>query len=140
MFVTVYVDNVLFLGKNKNDIDSLKKHFMKIWECRDLGDTKEFLHMRILRSKGKILVDQKDYLQKVLQCFNLLNAKSVPTPLPEGYHPTPNKGTATPELHASYQQVIGSLLYIMIGMRPDIVFAVTKMAQYAANQSEDHLK
>ncbi len=88
---------------------------MAIWECRDLGDTKEFLHMCILRNKGRILVNQKDYLQKVLQHFNLINAKSVPTPLPEGYHPSPNKGSASPELHASYQQVIGSLLYIMIG-------------------------
>ena len=35
--------------------------------------------------------------------------------------------------------VIGSLLYLMLGTRPDIVFAVTKMAQFAANPSEDHL-
>src|ERR1700744_3153357 len=112
---------------------------MKIWECRDLGDTKEFLCMHILHSKGKILIDQKDYLQKVLQRFNLLNAKSVPTPLPEGYHPAPNMGTATPELRPSYQQVIGSLLYIMIGTRPDIAYAVTKMAQFAANPNKEHL-
>jgi hypothetical protein len=67
-------------------------------------------------TQGHILVDQKDYLQKVLQCFKLTNAKSVPTPLLEGYHPIPNKGTASSDLCASYQQVIGSLLYIMIGM------------------------
>jgi hypothetical protein len=59
---------------------------MKLWECRDLGDTQEFLHMRIIKNKkGQILIDQKDYLQKVLQHFKLKNAKSVPTPLPEGY-------------------------------------------------------
>ena len=135
----VYVDDVLFLGKSKKDIDSLKKRFMAIWECRDLGDTQEFLRMRILRSKGSIFLDQTDYLEKVLQRFKLTNAKSVPTPLPEGYHPMPNKGTASPELRASYQQVIGSLLYIMIGTRPDIAYAVTKLAQFAANPSEDHL-
>jgi len=112
--IIVYVNDVLFLGANKKDIASLKEHFMAIWECRDLGDTKEFLHMHILCNKGRILIDQKDYLQKVLQHFNLTNAKSVPTPLQEGYHPSPNKGSASPELCASYQQVIGSLLYIMI--------------------------
>ena len=111
----IYVDDVLFLRKSKKDIDSLKRRFMAIWECRNLGNTKEFLCMCILQSKGHIFIDQKDYLQKVLQWFNLTNAKSVPTPLLEGYHPTLNKGTATPELCASYQQVIGSLLYIMIG-------------------------
>src|SRR6266571_7399069 len=138
--IIVYVDDVLFLGANKKDIASLKECFMAIWECRDLGDTKEFLCMHILRNKGRILIDQKDYLQKVLQHFNLINAKSVPTPLPEGYHPSPNKGSASPELHASYQQVIGSLLYIMIGTQPDIAYDVTKMAQFAANPSEDHLQ
>src|SRR6266571_6210001 len=90
--IIVYVDDVLFLGANKKDIASLKERFMAIWECRDLGDTKEFLRMRILRNKGRILIDQQDYLQKVLQRFNLINAKSVPTPLPEGYYPSSNKG------------------------------------------------
>ena len=137
--IVVYVDDVLFFGKNKKDIDTLKKRFMKIWECRDLGDSQEFLRMRIKRHKGCILVDQCDYLKKVLQRFNLQNAKAVPTPLPEGYHPMPNKNQSTPDLRSQYQQVIGSLLYIMLGTRPDIAYAVTKLSQYAANPSEEHL-
>ena len=76
---------------------------------------------------------------KVLQQFNLQNAKSVPTPLPEGYLPQPNKGFVDPEIHMSFQQVIGSLLYIMLGTQPDIAFAVTKLSQYAANPLQDHL-
>jgi hypothetical protein len=87
--IVVYVDDVLFFGKNKKDINSLKQRFMKIWECRDLGDSQEFLRMRIKHRKGCILVDQCDYLKKVLQRFDLQNAKAVPTPLPEGYHPMP---------------------------------------------------
>jgi hypothetical protein len=112
---------------------------MKLWECRDLGDTQEFLRMCIIKNKGRIIVDQKDYLQKVLQRFKLENAKSVPTPLPEGYQPLPNKSSIDPEIRASYQQVIGSLLYIMLGTRPDIAYAVTKLAQFAANPSQEHL-
>ena len=113
--IIVYVDNVLFLGANKKDISSLKQRFMKIWECRDLGDTQEFLRMCIIKSNGQIKIDQVDYLNKVLQQFNLLNVKAPPTPLPEGYQPRPNTGSADPELHSKFQQVIGSLLYIMIG-------------------------
>ena len=137
--VIVYVDDVLFLGKDKTAINSLKERFMNVWECRDLGDTQEFLRMRIIKSKGRILVDQIDYLQKVLQRFNLINAKAVPTPLPEGYQPMPNKGAPNPEIRASFQQVIGSLLYIMLGTRPDIAYTVVKLSQFAANPTEDHL-
>ena len=95
--------------------------------------------MRIIKKNSSIFLDQKDYLQKVLQHFNLINAKSVPTPLPEGYQPQPNKGSPDPEIRVLYQQVIGSLLYIMIRMRPDIAYAVTKLSQFAANPTQDHL-
>jgi transposase InsO family protein len=137
--IIIYVDNVLFLGANKKDISSLKEHFMQIWECRDLGDTQEFLCMCIVKSKGHILIDQVDYLYKVLQRFKLINAKTVPTPLPEGYQPLPNKDPPNPELCSQFQQVIGSLLYIMIGTQPDIAYAVTKLSQFAANPNKDHL-
>ena len=39
IIINVYVDDVLFIGAKKKDISSLKQCFMKIWECRDLGDT-----------------------------------------------------------------------------------------------------
>ena len=38
-----------------------------------------------------------------------------------------------------YQSIIGSLLYVQIGTRPDISFAVSRLAQYAANPSPNHL-
>ena len=135
----VYVDDVLFLGADKTKLLRLKEQFMKAWECRDLGDAQEFLRMRIQRKGGKIYLDQTAYLQKVLQRFNIQNMKAVPTPLPEGYQPSPNTSTADPALRSKYQQVIGSLLYIMLGTRPDIAFAVTKLSQHAANPTEDHL-
>jgi hypothetical protein len=137
--IIIYVDDVLFLGANKKDISSLKEHFMQIWECRDLGNMQEFLHMCIVKLKGHILIDQVDYLHKVLQCFKLVNAKTVPTPLPEGYQPLPNKDPPNLELCSQFQQVIGLLLYIMIGTRPDIAYAVTKLSQFAANPNKDHL-
>ena len=69
----------------------------------------------------------------------MTNARPAPTPLPAGYIPAPNKGQATPELHSRFQTVIGSLLYLMLGTRPDLAFAVTKLAQFASNPSEEHL-
>jgi Reverse transcriptase (RNA-dependent DNA polymerase) len=43
----VYVDDVLFLGPKKKDLLHMKEEFMKKWECRDLGEAKEFLCMHI---------------------------------------------------------------------------------------------
>ncbi|PIL36305.1 hypothetical protein GSI_01968 [Ganoderma sinense ZZ0214-1] len=137
--VIVYVDDALFCGRDKKLVALLKARFMKKWECRDLGDAKEFLRMRITRIGRKIFLDQRTYLEKVLDRCGMTNARPALTPLPAGYIPAPNTGQATPELRSRYQKVIGSLLYLMLGTRPDLAFAVTKLAQHAANPTEDHL-
>jgi len=82
-----YVDVILFIGPNKSFIASKKAMFMELWECRNLGDCKEFLRMHIERRDGKIYVDQTFYLQKVLQRFGMTNARYAVTPLPAGYKP-----------------------------------------------------
>jgi hypothetical protein len=43
-------------------------------------------------------------------------------------------------MRSKYQSVIGSLLYIMLGTRPDIAFAVIKMSQFCANPTAEHLQ
>ena len=41
----IYIDNALFCSPNKAVVDSIKVQFMCKWECRDLGELKEFLRM-----------------------------------------------------------------------------------------------
>jgi hypothetical protein len=135
----VYVDDAMWFGKNRKLVDEKKKLFMDKWECRDLGDVKEFLHMRVTCDGHDVRLDQTVYLKKVLERFNMINAKPHPTPLPTGWSPKENKGQATARDIADYQCMIGSLLYLMLGTRPDISFAVTKLSQFSANPSQDHI-
>ena len=69
----------------------------------------------------------------------MADAKAAQTPLPTSYKPEPFDGTATVALQSQYQLVIGSLLYLMLGTCPDLAFAVTQMAKFAHNPSEEHL-
>ncbi len=46
-----YIDDILFIGPNKSFIASKKALFIKKWECRDLGEVKEFLKMRLVCKK-----------------------------------------------------------------------------------------
>ena len=135
----VYVDDAMFFGKNKTLVMKKKQEFMDTWECWDLGKVQEFLRMRIKRKGNKIYLDQVVYLEKVLERFGMQNAKATKPPLIEGYNPSENKEVVDPKLRAEYQSIIGSLLYLMLGTRPDICHAVTKLSQFAANPSQDHL-
>jgi hypothetical protein len=80
-----------------------------------LGNAQKFLHMCIRHKDGKIHLDQFTYLQKVIERFNLQNAKPASTPLPKGYQPSAVTENASATLCSKYQQVIGSLLYICRG-------------------------
>jgi len=60
------------------------------------------------------------FANAVLKRFNMQNVKEVSIPLPSEYNPVPNESPVNEKLHTKYQQVIGSLLYLMLGTRPDI--------------------
>jgi len=43
IYVIVYVDDALFIGKNLDHVIKKKIQFTKKWECCDLRECKEFL-------------------------------------------------------------------------------------------------
>jgi len=135
----IYIDDALFCGPNKAVVDVIKVQFMCKWEFRDLGEPNEFLRMQITCKGCTIHLDQCMYLQKVIERCGMLNAKSASTPLLAGYYATKNTEPVDADLHSCFRTVIGSLLYLMLGIRPNIAFAVTHLLRHATNPSQDHL-
>ena len=140
IMAVVYVDDVMFFGKNEKLVKKKKTLFMAKWECQDLRDVEGFLHMHITHTRTGITIDQCDYLEKVLTRFQLTNAKAAITPLQSNWEPKANTGKATAAEITRYQSIIGSLLYLMIRTCPDITFAVTHLLQFSTNPTEDHYK
>ena len=61
----------------------LKRKLANSFAMKDLGATKKILGMRIKRDKKnkKLTLSQSEYIEKVLERFNMQNAKPVSTPL-----------------------------------------------------------
>jgi len=112
---------------------------MARWECRDLSETIEFLGMHISCDckNQKIFIDQCEYLEKVLACFNIVTNPTHTLLLSE-FSFKPNEKQYDPKFCQKYQQLVSSLMYLIISSRPDIGFAVVKLAQQMANPSKDH--
>ena len=51
---------------------------------KDLGNASHILGMRIVRDRDKklLFLSQTEYINKVLECFNMTGGKSLSTPLP----------------------------------------------------------
>jgi hypothetical protein len=100
--------------------------------------------MRIVRNRPNkiIYIDQSAYVSEILERFGMVDAHTHNTPLPAGaeVHLVKYDGEAADSDIRHFQVLIGCLMYLQIGTRPDIAFAVSRLAQYAANPSPQHYK
>ena len=83
---------------------------------------------------------QSQYIQKVLQRFGMADCKPVATPLPEK---AILQAASDDEVEAAwnhpYLQVIGSVMYAMLGTRPDIAYAISTLSHYASRPGTQHV-
>jgi ATP-binding cassette subfamily B (MDR/TAP) protein 1 len=80
------------------------------------------------RSKRKIWLSKKNYLRKVLRRFDMQDCKLISTPLPINFKlsssMSPSNEAERMEMsQVPYASVVGSLMFAMIGTRPDIAQA-----------------
>lgn len=149
----------------------LKRRF----NITDLGESKFMLGMRITRDRREktIKLDQELYITKALEKFGLDRCKIAPTPGVQVGSRAPSIEVDTPSCeregdhHPSvsrtlagvsgplasdapidvkvYQEKVGTLLYAAISTRPDVAYAVNKLAQnmlaptVAAGKACDHI-
>lgn len=106
----------------------------------DCGPCKHYLEMQISRNRNlRILtLSQRTYLQGVLDHFGFNDLRPASTPMEHGLTLLPATDLADPEFTTHYQSAIGSLMYAMTQMHPDIAYAVSVLSRFAHNPDESH--
>ena len=112
---------------------------------KDLRAAKQILGMRIIRDKanGTLKHSQSEYVKKVLNRFNMNEAKPVSTPLGSHFKLSKEQSPKIEEErnHISkepYTSVIGSLMYAMLCTRPDIVHVVGVVSRFMSRPGKQH--
>jgi len=86
-----------------------------------------------------MFIDQTTYAQEIIKRYNLDDGRttSIPVPFKHGLHEfDPNDPPVTP--CTPYRQVVGSLMYLMQGTRPDIAFSVGLVSRFLSAPRESH--
>lgn len=139
--ILVYVDDMAIFG-TLEDIQATKKFIGSRYKYTDLGEIEHFLGLHITRNRSKktISVDQTHYVQRILNRFEMKTCRPTYTPFAPDTILTANPEKGSDSLLTSrYQQLVGSLMYAMLGTRPDICFAVNRLSQFGSNPTHDHL-
>jgi hypothetical protein len=136
-----YVDDIVICFRKKDEAKarSAITGLQAKYELSGLGDLKWFLGIHILRDRAKNLLwlSQEAYIDKIANQFNVdLTEKLPDTPMIDEL--LPNEMTASKGSIHSYQTKTGSILFAAITTRPDIAFAVSRLARFNTNPSELH--
>lgn len=137
LILILYVDDLLIVGANLDEIDWIKSELGKLFHMKDLSEVKHFLGMDITRDmKTQTLkIAQSGYTARILRRFGMFDCKPVGTPLEANNKWTKNEGNETQH---PYKELLGCLQYLAITTRPDICAAVSALSKYQSRPSDAH--
>jgi len=128
VYTAFYVDDAIVASPSKRAIESVTAELSKTYELK-VGEGTTFGGIEIYREKGTgaIKSSQANYVRKLLETFDMSNAKPVSTTMAVCVQ-LPKLDV--PEVKFPYREAVGSLLFTAMVTRPDITNAVSQLNQH----------
>jgi hypothetical protein len=144
LLVSLYVDDGACCTNDEELYQEFLEELKAKYELSDSGDLDWHLGIKFTQdhANGTISLDQSAYIDAVLKRFGMEDCKDKHTPLEPGLHLDASDCPSKPDKKdvRTYQQLIGSLMYISCGTRPDIAFAVSTCSQYMQAPGPSHFQ
>jgi hypothetical protein len=137
--ITVYVDDMLLIGNSKSTILNTINEMHSVFKLKHMGPVSFILGLKVDRNREakSLTLNQTQYISFLATKFNVSINTKVDTPMDQGFNTScyTNKATDVP-----YKEMIGSLMYAMLGTRPDIAFAVGFLCRFMSEPAVEHWK
>ncbi|SGY96283.1 BQ5605_C036g11556 [Microbotryum silenes-dioicae] len=139
-YIALYVDDLLIVSPHLDEIERVICGLEQRYGVKRLGPAEYILGIQIRRlDDGSIALSQERYIMDVLARFHFdTTTRGTTVPMTPGLSLTAIPGQGTERIRSWYLQAIGSLLYISLGTRPDIAFAVSYLSRFANNPGRRH--
>lgn len=131
VLLLLYVDDMLIISNCPDKVTEIKTKLGKSFDIKDLQNSKKFVGFEIVRNQASqtLFLHQKSMIEGLLKRYHMEDCHPCDTPCTtiearkktEVHFPDT---LASFEHEMPFREVVGSLLYIANGTRPDIAFAV----------------
>lgn len=135
IYILVYVDDMVITGSNSAKIQEVLDALKSEFAVRLCGDLEYFLGIRVRKHVDGIFLDQQLYLVNLLNKHDFQNLKPISTPMQHSQQFYSDAEVI--EKATEYRRIIGSLQYLTMS-RPDISYAVNKLAQFMEKPKDIH--
>jgi hypothetical protein len=138
LLVAIHVDDFFTIGSSKSVITDFKSQLRTKWTVSDLGEARFCLGIALERDRSTrtINLSQTALIDRVVKQFGLKDAVPVSTPMEPGlqlsrkHHAPTTSDEKTLMARTPYRSLVGSLMYLAIGTRPDIAYAVQQLCKF----------
>ncbi|PPQ82261.1 hypothetical protein CVT24_001911 [Panaeolus cyanescens] len=139
----VHVDDSGTIASTKAALDEFKREMGSKWKITDLGEPKHIVGIGVQRDRAnrKIFLSQTALIDRLVSQFGQSDALPVAIPMDPGLKLSiPEKGSVDRTIVGKlpYRSLIGAMLYIAIGTRPDISFAIQNLSQFLDTYDQSH--
>jgi len=136
VIIAIYVDDTVIIG-DLNEVLKMKKILSENFKMMDLKELKMIIGIQVDRNEQQTAIHQTKYLKDLLNRFGMSDCKSVDTPVVPDNKKIDYTNAKKFEDVTLYRQAIGSLNYLSNGTRPDISYAVSKIARAMQDPTEE---
>lgn len=131
VILALYVDDGLLMSKSAIALFEIMNKLKNEFEIT-IGNNQYFVGLELKRdrSKRRLFIGQSNYLRRVIDKFNMTDAKVVITLAEYNTHLSTEMSNNTLEIAIPYREAIGSLMFAACISRPDIMYAVSVLSRY----------
>ena len=137
--ITVWVDDLLLFSSSDELMIKTKNYIKSVWEVTDIGEPNKIVGIEITINENSISISQQKYVENILRQEHMIDANPVGTPLDPNIQIGPNPDGNQGNRSNSYARLLGELQWVANVTRPDITYAINKLATYTANPSLQHV-
>ena len=138
VYCGIHVDDMITVSSD----DEFERGFMKkieqYMEIKDLGEAKTVLGMEVTQEEGKVYVDQKNYIKRLLELYEMEECNIVRSPMDLNVKMEEYKESERVDVR-TYQELMGRLMYLSVHTRPDLSFALSCLSQFNTDPRAIHM-
>lgn len=136
--MAIHVDDLFTIGSSKAAIIDFKAQLRTKWTVSDLGAAHFCLGIALEcdHTTCTISLSQTALINKIVKQFGLSNAIPISTPMEPGLHLSRKDHAPSSDeerdimAQTPYCSLVSSIMYLTIGTRPDIAYAVQQLCKF----------
>lgn len=144
--VLTYVDDLIVAGPTDDIVSNIYSSLNDVYPCTNQGEVEWLLGIKIIRNKADLTISlsQEKYIVDLIDKYSVVEDRSAVTPWPSSstdlsFDDSPSSDAEIAAMKDKpYRSLVGSLLWLAVISRPDIMVRLLRLAKFQSNPGPKH--